>query len=213
MFHLLIRKCSVGKIVNKIVKIPRPMKKTMPAYSGPVEWNLHFEKPTVVHPKCFVDLETKDLNLGPSEEADKMKSYKNPEYYSYHPMSFYDMLSDHNPLPQPDPYEEENRKREYYESLNLKSCVIREEKQCEETKITFEPMISEAPRKIFDDEPDFSTIVYKIPFIPVSTPKLPEDMLEPELNPNLVMTDDNHFVVKPPKPSSRKSHLKIKIKK
>lgn len=210
MFHLLIRKFCIDRIVNKIVKIPRPKKKTMPAYSGPIEWNLHFEKPTVVHPKCFVDLEGENINLGPSDETDKEKTYKNPEYYSYHQMSFYDMLSDHSHLPQPDPFEEENKKKKYYENLNLKCCVIHEEKQCEETKINFESMTSAAPQKIFEDEPDFSTIVYKIPSIPVSQP---EEKFEPELNPNLVMTDDNHFVVKPSKSSSRKSHSKLIIKK
>lgn len=213
MFHLLLRKFCVARIVNKIVKIPRPTKKTMPAYSGPVEWNLRFDKPTVVNPKCFVNLEGEDLNLGPRDEVDKEKGYKNPEYYSYHPMSFYDMLSDHNPLPQPDPYEEENKRKEYYENLSPKPCVIHEEKQCGETKISFGSIKAAAPQKMFEDEPDFSTIVYKIPSIPDFEPMESEEIFKPELNPNLIMTDDNHFVVKPSKSSSRKSYSKLKIKK
>lgn len=213
MFHLFIRKFCVGKIVNKIVKIPRPRKKTMPAYFGPVEWNLKFEKPTVVNTKCFVDLEGEDLNLGPSDEADKEKSYKNPEYYSYHPMSFYDMLNDHNPLPQPDPYEEENKKKEYYENLYLNSKVIHEERQCEESKIDFDCIKSVAPQKIINVESDFSAIVYKIPIIPSFENIQKDDTFEPELNPNLVMTEDNHFVVKPSKRSRIKSLSKPKINK
>lgn len=61
----------------------------------PHNWSLKFPPPPQVRQRAFFD-GSEQTKLGPSDEVDKEKIYKNPEYYSYHPLTFYDIEEDLN---------------------------------------------------------------------------------------------------------------------
>lgn len=69
----------------------------MPAenYLEPAVWTLKFPQPSQVRPRAFLNSK-KTTKVGPSDDVDKERIYKNPEYFSYHPLSFYNMEEDLN---------------------------------------------------------------------------------------------------------------------
>lgn len=90
----------------KIIDIPKPWKMPVDNYLEPIKWILKFSQPSQVRPRAFLDCSV-DVKLGPSDDVDKEKAYKNPEYYSYHPLSFINMEEDLNCKrcrPQPSPF-------------------------------------------------------------------------------------------------------------
>ena len=85
-------------------EISKPVKMTKENYLEPEEWDLKFEKPSQVRLRAFVEKNyIKDEAIGKDETA----VYKNPEYFSYHPMSYYNIEEDLNCKrckPQPSPF-------------------------------------------------------------------------------------------------------------
>lgn len=100
---------KASKHLNTISKI-KAIKTPIIDYIEPKKWDFSFDKPSQVKAKAFVDLPG-DL-LGPAKFVGKLDQcdYKNPEYYSYHTYSFYDMEGDlYNKRcrPQPSPFRQE----------------------------------------------------------------------------------------------------------
>lgn len=95
MISMSRRLYSKVKLINNIVCIPKPWKKPPENYVEPLVWNLKFPQPSQVLPRAFLDC-CRPSKLGPSKEVDKTKTYKNPEYYSYHTYSYYNMEEDLN---------------------------------------------------------------------------------------------------------------------
>lgn len=92
-----------------ILNIPKPWKFPKENYVEPAVWHLKFDQPSQVRPRCFFDC-PKNLKLGPSKDVGKCKTYRNPEYYSYHTFSYYNMEEDLNCKrcsPQPSPFNKE----------------------------------------------------------------------------------------------------------
>lgn len=79
----------------RIVQIPKSWKMPPENFFEPTEWTLNFPPPSQVRQRAFFDA-SHNIKLGPSDEVDKKKIYKNPEYYSYHPLSFYSIEEDIN---------------------------------------------------------------------------------------------------------------------
>lgn len=71
----------------KIVHIPIPWRMPRENYIEPLIWTHKFPLPSQVRPRAFFDcnLPTK---LGPNDKVAKEDSYKNPEYFAYHPYSY-----------------------------------------------------------------------------------------------------------------------------
>ena len=89
-----------------IVKIPKPWKMPKENYLESCVWHLSFPQPSQVRPRAFLDLNN-ETKLGPTDKMAKDDVYKNPEYYSYHPYSTYNMeedLSCKRCCPQPSPF-------------------------------------------------------------------------------------------------------------
>jgi NADH dehydrogenase [ubiquinone] flavoprotein 3, mitochondrial len=94
------------QISIRIIRIPKPWKMPPKNYIEPLPWQLKFAQPSQVRPCAFVDT-APGVMLGPNNEVDKEKLYKNPEYFSYHPLSYYNMEQDLNCKrcrPQPSPF-------------------------------------------------------------------------------------------------------------
>lgn len=93
-----------GTATSKILNISKPTKLPQENYMEPEKWDLKFEKPSQVRPRAFVEENSiEDANIGKEEPS----VYKNPEYFSYHPMSYYNMEEDlhcKRCKPQPSPY-------------------------------------------------------------------------------------------------------------
>jgi NADH dehydrogenase [ubiquinone] flavoprotein 3, mitochondrial len=62
-------------------------------YLEPAQWTHKFPLPSQVRPRAFLDCNAA-TKLGPSDEVDKEKTYKNPEYFSYHPLTYYNIEED-----------------------------------------------------------------------------------------------------------------------
>jgi NADH dehydrogenase [ubiquinone] flavoprotein 3, mitochondrial len=75
--------------------IPKPWKMPKEDYVEPAQWTHKFPLPSQVRPRAFFDC-NESTKLGVSDEVDKENTYKNPEYFSYHPLSFYNMEEDLN---------------------------------------------------------------------------------------------------------------------
>jgi NADH dehydrogenase [ubiquinone] flavoprotein 3, mitochondrial len=76
-------------------------------YIEPPVWNLKFEKPSQVRPRVFLNCPS-DVELS-SKDVCKVCNYKNPEYFSYHIYSYYNLEEDLNCKRcrvQPSPYRE-----------------------------------------------------------------------------------------------------------
>ena len=92
--------------MSRIVNIHKPLKMPNENYEEPEEWCLKFEKPSQVKPKAFISCCNKKIieeKVGKEEES----VYKNPEYYSYHPLTYYNMEEDlycKRCRPQPSPF-------------------------------------------------------------------------------------------------------------
>lgn len=84
-----------SSIKSIIVIIPKPWKTPPKDYIEPESWTLKFPPPSQVRPRAFLN-SNKDTKVGPSDGVDKEKDYKNPEYYSYQPFSYYNMEEDLN---------------------------------------------------------------------------------------------------------------------
>lgn len=106
MFRYLHQPHFYKSANSVIVFIPKPWKMPKENYLEPAEWLLKFPPPSQIRPRAFVDCTAK-TKLGPSDEVDKEKIYKTPEYYSYHPYTFYNVEEDLNCKrcrPQPSPW-------------------------------------------------------------------------------------------------------------
>lgn len=94
-----------SKIPSYVRLISKPWKMPKENYLEPCVWLLSFPPPSQVRPRAFLDLKP-GVKLGPSDKIAKDDVYKNPEYYSYHPFSYYNMeedLSCKRCRPQPSP--------------------------------------------------------------------------------------------------------------
>jgi len=69
---------------------PKPLKKPQEYYFGPSPWTLKFEKPAQVAGRTWSCSSSASANVG------KTETYKNPEYFSYHTYSYYNMEEDLN---------------------------------------------------------------------------------------------------------------------
>jgi hypothetical protein len=84
-----------SKVKNVIISIPKSWRTPPENYIEPEMWSLKFPQPSQVRLRAFLN-SNKSTQLGPSDKVDKDKDYKNPEYFSYHPFSFYNMEEDLN---------------------------------------------------------------------------------------------------------------------
>lgn len=82
-------------VAYTIVKIPKPWKMPPENYLEPTVWKHKFVMPSQVRPRVFVN-NSCNYQLGPSTDIGKRLTYKNPEYYSYHPYSYYNLEEDLN---------------------------------------------------------------------------------------------------------------------
>lgn len=91
-----------GNIKNQIAHIPRSIKMPPEHYIEPKQWNLKFEKPSQVSARAFINYPQFE-KIGKEETS----AYKNPEYFSYHPYSYYSIEEDlffKRCKPQPSPF-------------------------------------------------------------------------------------------------------------
>lgn len=77
----------------RIIIIPKQWRTPPENYEEPEFWTLKFQPPSQVRARAFLN-SNKTTKVGPSDQVDKEKVYKNPEYYSYHPFSYYSMEED-----------------------------------------------------------------------------------------------------------------------
>lgn len=80
-------------IRRAIIIIPKQWRTPPERYEEPEVWTLPFSQPSQVRPRAFLN-SNKTTKVGPSELVGAGKVYQNPEYYSYHPFSYYDMSQD-----------------------------------------------------------------------------------------------------------------------
>ncbi|KAG5673643.1 hypothetical protein PVAND_003672 [Polypedilum vanderplanki] len=71
----------------------KSLKMPLENYLEPETWNLNFEKPSQVRSRAFMKIDTNsnDKKIG---KDDKLHVYKNPEYFSYHQYSYYNIEED-----------------------------------------------------------------------------------------------------------------------
>lgn len=89
------RLLSYHQRVIRVIIIPKQWRTPPDNYDEPELWTLKFPPPSQVRPRAFLNSNAM-TKVGPSDQVDKQKLYKNPEYYSYHPFSFYAMEEDLN---------------------------------------------------------------------------------------------------------------------
>lgn len=75
-------------------------------YIEPAIWTHKFPPPSQIRPRAFLDCDL-STQLGPNDEVAKEETYKNPEYFAYHPYSYYNIEEELNCKrcrPQPSPF-------------------------------------------------------------------------------------------------------------
>ena len=90
----------------RIVCIPKSIKMPVENYEEPEKWCLNFEKPSQVKPKAFISYCNKEI-VSDDVGKDETCVYKNPEYFSYHPLTYYNIEEDlycKRCRPQPSPF-------------------------------------------------------------------------------------------------------------
>jgi hypothetical protein len=93
--HKISRNHYSSLFKNVIVVIAKQWKMPPENYIQPKVWTLKFSPPSQVRLRAFLN-SNKYTKLGPSHRVNKKGDYKNPEYFSYHPFTYYNIEEDLN---------------------------------------------------------------------------------------------------------------------